>query len=96
MNGKTSVLVGWVLTVLDTLVLGIPCTVLAVESGRGGRFHSPWTERVLISFGSAWLVLLVVWLAAGHLNARPARFAWYSLVLSLLAMVFVMGRPELQ
>jgi hypothetical protein len=96
MSYKASVLVGWVLMVLDTLVLGIPGAVLVVESARKGRLHSPWTESVLFSFGGAWLLLLVVWLAAGHLNTRRARLAWYSLVISLIAMVFAIGRPVLQ
>jgi hypothetical protein len=96
MSCRATALVGWVLTVLDTLVLGIPVAILVVEGAREGRIQGPSAVTVLFYFGSAWLLLLVVWLAVGHLNARRARFAFYSLVISLFAMACVMLRPILQ
>ena len=83
------------LTVLDTLVLGIPVSVLIVEGVQDGRLHQPQLGVTLSLFVAAWLVLLVVWLATGHLNRPRARVAWYCLLASLAAMAFVL-RPELQ
>ena len=98
MSRKTSVLVGWVLLVLEALALGIPGSVLVVECVRQGKFprRGPWAETVEYSSFATWLVLMVVWLAAGHLNPRRAKVAWYCLLLSLAAMLIVYLRPELQ
>ena len=98
MSHKTSTVVGWVLLVLEALVLGIPSSVLVVECVRHGQFprRGPWAETVEYFSVATWLVLLVVWLAVGHLNPRRARVAWYCLLISLAAMLFVYCRPELQ
>jgi hypothetical protein len=96
MTYRTSLLVGWVFTVLDTLVLGIPVAIVVVEIAREGRIDRPSFLTTLLYFGIAWLLLLVVWLAVGHLNPRRARFAWYSLVISFFAMFFVVMRPRPQ
>jgi hypothetical protein len=96
MRGKVPVIVGLVLTVLDTLVLGIPGSILVVEAVREGRIGFDWTWPLIYGFAAAWLSLLVVWLAVGHLNRPRARVAWYCLLISLFAMLLAMGRPVLQ
>src|SRR5262245_40791477 len=98
MSRKGSAIVGLVLTTLDALVLGIPGAVLVVENVRGGYFpHSgPWFEAVASLSVASWLALLVTCLVAGHLNPRRASVAWRCLAFSLILMLLLALRPELQ
>jgi|SRR6516164_8670631 hypothetical protein len=94
MKPKLSIVVGWVLLVLNAVVVGTPSAMCIAEVSRGGKIDDPHLFAGLLCFGAAWLLLLVVWLAAGHLNRPRARTSWYCLVLSLLVMVIVLGDPR--
>jgi hypothetical protein len=98
MSHKASAVVGWVLTALDALVLGIPIAVMVVEKVQHGYFphRGPWFETVAYLSVASWLVLLVTSLAVGHLNPRQASLAGYCLMLSMALMLLLLLRPEIQ
>jgi hypothetical protein len=98
MSHKAVAVVGWVMTVLDALALGIPTAILVVEEVQHGYFPTsgPWFEAVVYFSVASWLGLLATWLAVGRLNPRHATAAGYCLLLSLALMLLLMLRPQIQ
>jgi hypothetical protein len=96
MKPNLSPIVGWVLLVLDAVVVGTPSAMVTAEAIGGGRLRGPRLMAGLWLFGAAWLSLLVVWLVAGHLNRPRARGAWLCLILSFVFFFGIALSPELQ
>ncbi|MDB5352279.1 MAG: hypothetical protein JWN86_3526 [Planctomycetota bacterium] len=93
---KPSAVVGWLFTVLNSVVIGTPIAIVAAEAMRQGRLNRPTAVAALCVFGVSWVLLLIIWLAAGWRNPRRARVAWYCLLASLALMALIAMTPEQQ